>query len=272
MKATLYLARITSIGFAVIIGVGIAASAVAQTVLVDFGTNLTFRGASSPNPDPKGHYWNNYAPGSFFQDFKDINNNPTTIDFGADGTGVGTDSYNGPAGATDTPPTSSHVPATDIDTAALGNLGVLEAAFDYAASPGPDAPGNSTANLTRFQIQQLDTTKTYTLTLFGSHKYSADATTLYTVYNDPAYTSLIGTAALNVHDLADASQHNRNTVATISGLVPDASGILYLQFVGASGAQGFLNSMQISAVPEPSSLLLLAGGCMAIVLGRRRRQ
>src|SRR3954452_3585619 len=109
MKTKLCCGRVAGFALATVIGAGLAASATAQTVLVDFGTNLSFRGASSPNPDPKGHFWNNYFPGVFFSDFKDINNNPTTIDFGPDGTGVGTDSYNGPAGATDTPPTSSHV-------------------------------------------------------------------------------------------------------------------------------------------------------------------
>ena len=193
------------------IAAGLAASAKAQTVLVDFGTNLSFRGVSAPNPDPNGHYWNNYFPGTFVTGLKDINNNTTTLAFGPDGTGVGTDSYNGPAGATDVPPTSSHVASTDIDAAALGNLGVKEAAFDYAASPGPDVPGNTAANLTRFQIQALNPATKYTLTLFGSHKYSADATTVYSVFNDPAYSSLVGTANLNVHDIADASLHNRDT-------------------------------------------------------------
>ena len=271
MKAKLCRGRIACFVAAMAMGTGLAVSATAQTVLVDFGTNLSFRGASTPNPDPKGHYWNNYFPGVFFTDFRDINNNPTTIDFGPDGTGVGTDSYNGPAGDTSAPPTSSHIAATDVDTVALGNLGVLEAAFDYAASPGPDAPGNTTANLTRFQIQQLDPAKSYNLTLFGSHKYSADATTVYSVFNNSSYTSLIGAANLNVHDLVDASMHNRNTVATISGLVPDASGILYLQFVGATGAQGFLNSMQITAIPEPSSVLLVIGGVVGLAFGSRRR-
>jgi hypothetical protein len=250
---------------------GLAVSANAQTVLVDFGTNLSFRGASSPNPDPNGHFWNNYFPGVSFTNFKDINNNPTTIDFGPDGTGVGTDSYNGPAGDTSVPPTSSHVAATDIDTAALGNLGVKEAAFDYASSPGPDAPGNTAANLTRFQIQSLDPAKTYALTLFGSHKFTADATTIYSVFNNATYTSLIGNAPLNVHDLADASLHNRDTVATISGLAPDAGGTLYLQFVGATGAQGYLNSMQILVVPEPSAFILLASSGLVLRLRRRGR-
>jgi hypothetical protein len=163
------------------------------------------------------------------------------------------------------------VPNTDVDTAALGNLGVLHAAFDYAASPGPDATGNMAANLTRFQIQQLDTAKTYTLTLFGSHKFNTDATTVYSVFNDNAYSSLIGTASLDVHQPGSPHLHNRDTVATIGGLVPDANGILYLQFVGATGAQGFLNSMQITGVPEPSSLMLLVGGAAGLVFALRRR-
>jgi hypothetical protein len=271
MNVTLCFGRIARLLTIMLIGASLAVSAQAQTVLIDFGTNLSFRGASTPNPDPKGHYWNNYFPGVFASGLKDISNNTTTLAFGPDGTGVGTDSYNGPAGATDTPPTSSHVASTDIDTVALGNLGVLEAGFDYAASPGPDASGNTAANLTRFQIQGLDPATKYTLTLFGSHKYSADATTVYSVFNDPTYSSLIGTANLNVHDLADASLHNRDKVATISGLSPEAStGILYLQFVGATGAQGYLNSMQISAVPEPCSLLLLMSGLATVFCYRRR--
>src|SRR5215213_6765916 len=131
MKAKLCCGRVPRVVMTLAMVAGLAVAAHAQTVLVDFGTNLSFRGASSPNPDPNGHYWNNYFPGVFFTDFKDINNVPTTIDFGPDGTGVGTDSYNGPAGDTSVPPTSSHVAATDIDAAALGNLGVKEAAFDY---------------------------------------------------------------------------------------------------------------------------------------------
>jgi hypothetical protein len=271
MKLKLCFTSVAHCAMAVVMGAGIAASAGAQTVLIDFGTNLTFRGVSTPNPDPKGHFWNNYAPGVFVTDLRDINNNPTTIDFGADGTGVGTDSYNGPAGATDVGTPASNVPNTDVDTVALGNLGVLEAAFDYAASPGPDAPGNMAANLTRFQIQQLDPALAYTLTLFGSHKFNADATTVYSVFNNNTYTSLIGTASLNVHDLVSPNLHNRNTVATIGGLVPDSNGILYLQFVGATGAQGFLNSMQIAAIPEPTSLLLLIGSAAGLVFGLRRR-
>lgn len=274
MKKRLWLGMFGCLALTTLLGAGLAASASAETVLMDFGTNLSFRGVSTTSPDANGNTWNNYVPGNFIADMKDITGVVTTIDFGPEvGFNVGTDSYNGPAGATDSGTPASHVPDTDIDAAALGNLGIKSAAFDYAASPGPDAPDNMAANLARFQIQGLDQAKKYTLKLYGSHKYSADTTTVYSVFNDTAYSSLVGTANLNVHDPSDFSAHNRDTVATIGNLTPDSNGILYLQFVGATGAQGFLNSMQITgtAVPEPTSLLLLIGSVTGLVCGTRRR-
>ncbi len=161
--------RASRLAIIAIFGAGLAVSAQAETLLVDFGSDTSFRGASVPNPDPNGHYWNSLIPGPFYPNLIDINNNTTTVALGYD-TGVGTDSYNGPAGPTDTPPTSSHIPATDIDAAALGDLGVKEAAFDFAASPG------GLNNNTRFEIQGLNLNEKYTLKLFGSHKFSDDAT------------------------------------------------------------------------------------------------
>jgi hypothetical protein len=106
--------------------------------------------------------------------------------------------------------------------------------------------------------------------LFGSHKFNADPTTVYSVYNENTYTNLIGSANLNVTDPGNPSLHNRDTVATINGLVPDSNGILYVRFIGSNGAEGYLNAMQLVGVPEPTTLCLLAGG-VVLVLGFRRR-
>ena len=187
--------------------------------------------------------------GVFYQNLVDVNNSPTTIDFGFS-TGVATDSYNGPAGPTEPIlgiPASSDphffLPFTDVDQIALGNMGgPLEAPFDYVA--GPDVVGH---NQVRFEIQQLDPAKKYELSFFGSHKYSADATTVYSVFSDNTYTTLVGTVNLNVQSPADPSLHNRNTIATISNLSPQASNILYVQFVGSNGGPGYLNDMRITA-------------------------
>jgi hypothetical protein len=217
-------------------------------VLIDFGSDTSFRGLSVPNPDTNGNYWNSLQPGPFYSDLVDIQNNPTTIDLGFD-TPVGTDSYNGPAGPTDDTTLQDDVFLTDIDVVALGNLGgALEAAFDFAAGP------SLADNRVRFQIQELDPAKKYTLTFFGSHKFSDDTTTVYTVYSDSTYSDVAGTASLDVQDAASPWLHNRDMVATISDLSPQADDILYVEFVGSTGNLGYLNAMQIE-----STTTVLAG-------------
>jgi hypothetical protein len=231
------------------LAVGIAVAANAQTVLIDFGNDASFRGATIPNPDANGNYWTSMRTGVFYQNLVDIQNVPTTIDFGFS-TGVATDSYNGPAGPTEPIPgipasSDPHffIPFTDVDQTALGKLGGdLAGPFDYVAGPG--VPGH---NQVRFEIQELDPAKKYNLTFFASHKYSTDTTTVFSVYSDNTYTTQVGTANLNVQSGADPSLHNRDTVATISNLSPQASNILYVQFIGSLGGPGYLNDMQITA-------------------------
>ncbi|MEA2711599.1 MAG: hypothetical protein QOF78_4200 [Phycisphaerales bacterium] len=267
--ALLGTSKITSFqaaGFAValITGLGVMGSAQAATVLVDFGSNASFRGVSVPNPDVNGNYWNSIVPGAYVLNMIDTGNNATTIDLGFD-TGVGTDSYNGPAGPTSFPPTAAEVAATDIDAAALGNMGIKEAAFDFAASPG--SPNNNT----RFQIQGLDPTKTYDLAFFGSHKFSDNDTTVYSVFTDSTYTTLVASTSLNVQQPGSPWLHNRDTLATLNNLAPQDSNILYVQFVGSLGGTGYLNDMRISeAVPEPSGLAIC--GVAALLAARRRRR
>lgn len=230
----------------------------AQSLLLDFGTDTTFRGISVVNPDTNGNYWNNIATGAFYVDLVDKTGAPTTIDFGFS-TPVGTDSYNGPAGDT-----SAGVPAsignTDIDAAALGDLGVVNAAFDFFAEINA-----------RFEIQGLDPAKTYNLSFYGSHKFNADASTVYSVYTDNTYTTLVDSTSLSVHQSGMPWLHNRDTVATLTGLAPQTSNILYVQFTGSAGDLGYLNSLRITAVPEPTSALLLASTVGLVVARRRTR-
>jgi hypothetical protein len=125
---------------------------------------------------------------------------------------------------------------------------------------------------TRSSIQGLNPSEKYTLTLFGSHKFSTDDTTAYSVFTDNTYSTLVATASLDVQTPGSPNLHNRDKVATISGLSPQASNILYVQFVGKNGSLGYLNDFQITGapVPEPSALLLLAGGAALVFRFRRR--
>lgn len=242
----------------------LAASTVAQSVLIDFGNDSSFRGVSVPAPDQNGRYWNSMVPGLFYTNLVDENNDATTIDFGFS-TPVGTDSFNGPAGPTTFPdPTAGEIAATDIDEAALGKLGIKTAAIDFAASPG------AADNRTRFEIQELDPAKRYHLKFFGSHKFSDADTTIYSVYTDNTYTTLVGSVSLDVQTPGMPWLHNRDTVAKLNNLSPQASNILYVEFVGTNNNLGYLNSMEITVVPEPSALMLLASG-IGLAFGVRRR-
>ncbi len=216
------------------VGLNLPAPAYGETVLIDFGNDSSWGGVTTPSPDVNGNYWTSVWSDAYYPDMVDIDGNPTTIDFGfAPGGAGGTDSYNGPAGVTSQPdPTPANIAATDIDAVALGNLGVNEAAMDFYTSSS-------------FEIQGLNPDKTYNLTFFGSHKYSTDATTVYEIYTDNTYTSMIASANLDISDAPQSASHNRDMVATINDLDPQDDNILYVKFIGIDGGFGYLNCMQI---------------------------
>ena len=218
-----------------------------QTVLIDFANNSSYRGVSVSNPDVNGHYWNSVWSGAYYPALVDLSGSPTSMKLGFD-SATGTDYYNGPSGAIQDPN------AVVINAATLGNLGVNQAVYDYYVSSS-------------FQIQGLDPAKTYDLTLFGSHKYNTDNVTRYGIYTDATYATRITYADLTV---GINGAHNQDTVATLNGVSPQANGIIYLKFLGSNGSLGYLNDMQISLVPEPSTVALIGLG-LACFIARRRR-
>lgn len=231
----------------------------AQSLLLDFGSDATFRGLSTASPDGNGNYWNNIATGVFYVDMVDTSGAATTVDFGFSSP-VGTDSYNGPAGPTDGATLATDVLNTDIDAAALGDLGQLTAAFDFMAERN-----------VRFEIQGLDPSMVYDLEFFGSHKFDTDPATTYTVYTDNTYSTPVATTSLEVFEPGSPWLHNRDATATLSGVAPQVSDILYVEFTGADGGFGYLNAMKITGVPEPASAVVAAFAVGLGVFGRRVR-
>ena len=231
----------------------------AEKILVDFGSDSSFRGISTASPDTNGNHWTSTVPGAFLTNLIDSTGAATTVDLGFS-TAVSTDSFNGPAGATSSGTLAADLLNTDIDSLALGDLGIDTAAFDYAAG---------VSGAVRFEIQELDPAKTYDLSFFSSHKFSGDNETVFTVYTDNTYTTAVASGSLAHQDAAMPWLHNRDTVLTLSGLSPQTSNILYVEFVGDGGGNGYLNSLKIeSAIPEPSALLI-ASSCALVVALRR---
>jgi hypothetical protein len=199
-------------------------------ILIDFGNDTSYRGASVNNPDGNDNNWNsvNHDNGGFYPNLIEVSGTPTSI--ALDFTSVtGTDFYNGPSGTTEDPA------ACVYNAAALGDLGVDEAVYDYYVTPV-------------FQLQGLDPSRTYDITFFGSHKYNptGNDTTVYTVYTDSSLTTAVASTSLLV---GSGAAHNEDTVATLSGLSPQAGNILYVEAIGASGGNGYLNALKITVNP-----------------------
>jgi hypothetical protein len=210
-------------------------------ILIDFGADSTYRGASPDGPDTKGYIWNSI-------DFADTNNlvdiygELTAIDFNAD-SGYETDSYNGPAGETTEPVTAQQISdaLANTDSAALGRMGNAgEAVFDFVTSPS-----DATSPL-RFILEGLDNGSSYDLAFFGSKKYPIDGVTdtTYTVYSDSGYSTSLGSDTLTVGVNAN---HNEDALATITGISP-VDGNLYIEINDSSSGtgRGYVNCMMLT--------------------------
>jgi len=229
-------------------GVVVAPPPVAQTMLLDFGDNNSFRGTNTPSPDAQGHYWNdlgvnfigsplvltNAAGASMGISFMFDASNPAYTNASS---GFGTDSYNGPAGPTDCGPPSCSIGNCVFNPTALGYLGQTNAVYDYFVSA-------------HFVLQNMNPAHQYSLTFFGSHKFSFNPTTVYSVYSDTNYSTLVASTNLLV---GSGAAHNQDTVAVLSPITPSTNGSLYVKFIAPDGNLGYLNCMQIVDLTPPSS-------------------
>ena len=226
-------------------------------ILIDFGNNLSYRCHETTNPDVNGNYWNSVWSGAYYSNLLNKDGTSSSIDFGFGSTVGGVDSYNGPAGATDGSGTPNYLYTNAVIVAsALGDLGIQSAAFDYYVS-------------STFTIQDLNPTKVYNLTFFGSHKYNADNTTIYYVCSSNDYNTATAVASASL--LVGLNQfHNSNRVVTVSNVAPQWANSLWIKFQGSGGGNGYLNAMSIEEIPEP--VLMLSGMGVLVLLGVRRHR
>lgn len=277
MPTSLRLATCSLAALAFALATVTTSTARADKVLVDFGSDSSFRGISVASPDANGNTWNSLQPGLLYTGLLNTAGTATTLNLGFS-TPVATDSYNGPAGATSFPkPNQSQLDAASaaVNLAALGDLGVPQAIIDYAAGPGFPSVTGVTGNVVRFEIQGLDPTQHYDLRFYGAHEFATDSTTVYTVFSDNTYTTPVASGSLLVQDPNSPWMPNPSTTVDLDNLAPQTDNIFYVQFVGLeSGSDGYLNALEISTsaaapLPEPAAISVLS--LPAIALLRRRR-
>ena len=211
-----------------------------QTVLIDFGDDNSYRGASTPSPDNQGHYWNNLGT-NFVGSSLVLTNaggaatamtfmfDASNLTYTNTASGFGSDYYNGPSGPIQNPS------ACVFNPSALGYLGVTNAVYDYFVNA-------------HCILQNMNPAHQYSLTFYGSHKYSTDSTTIYSVYSDSNYSTLIASTNLFV---GSGASYNQDTVTVIGPIYPSLSGSMYIKFIGASGHLGYLNCLQIVDLTPP---------------------
>jgi hypothetical protein len=283
--------------FCALLGFSLFASA--QTVLFDFGrhdngvngdvvagtiTNGVATGSAIANGGSSSLFWNSVGGSAITQTLPGSGSFTGFVNTdGSAMTGWEIDSISGTSsngflnGALKDGNTSS---GTDIGVdplfANLGDVAVPNATGDYWF-----ANGGSTST---FTLSGLDDNKTYDFTFFGS-RWGTDAR--YTEYTAGGTTagSRLQTTGVNIGVEAgvggtdDPNEYNGNdsNFITISGISP-TSGSIVVSFKGFNAAEdgadtfGYLNTMQVTVIPEPSTLFLvgLTGLAGLFVLRRRK--
>lgn len=127
---------------------------------------------------------------------------------------------------------------------------------DSAAKSYWGAPSGS-SNKFIFKLTGLDKNLQYALDFFAGHEGGTDVTRF-----------LIEGLTSTTGDLQSGS--NLSNILAISGITPDANGVITVTVSAAPGSDSFFfNAMQLNEVPEPASLGLIAAGG-ALLLRRRK--
>lgn len=227
---------------ALVATVALLTPASAQTLLVDFGPSTY----TTSSPDVNGNTWNNMtahtASSSLGLVWTDNSSSGITLT-------ITTAFANTGPGAS---------PPALTGTGSLGNLNISTALSDFFYV------NNGSAVVT---FSGLDSSKTYTFSLLGSRDATAVRNTTYSVAGGNSGSDSLQTSGTDLG--GSGINYNNSSLAVISGITPDGSNSITLT-VSSSGL-GYLNALQITAVPEPGSVLLLLGGAAVLVFTNARR-
>jgi hypothetical protein len=145
-----------------------------------------------------------------------------------------------------------------------------------------------------FTISGLDPSLSYTFNLFGSRYNTSARYTHYFLNGSNTGYGLLQTSGSNIGSgnagtisgNTDTGKYDGNdaNILTIGGINPTAGGNISLSFFGTSTSAslaatpnangnsfGYLNFMEVIAVPEPSGFSLLAAGLIGLWATHRRR-
>jgi hypothetical protein len=235
----------------------------AQSYLIDFGRNDSgVNGQPTASPDVNGNYWNNMGLSSDAQplNYGIENLVSTTGDLSTITLTTITSTWRANGilnGGLPNP-----------NPALLGDFAVGTATEDYFYIQDFNDGHGATATL---QIGGLNPLLTYDLSMFGTRNTTQIRGTQYLV------TDINGNHSVTLQTSGAGSgsdaypNGNDDTIVSLTGLVPDASGNLNLiASETVSGTYAYLGILEITAVPEPGTIALAGVGVVMLFFARRR--
>lgn len=260
-----------------------AAIQAGDTLLIDFsrangtdgqimpnaGTMNTGAGNNTGIADSKGNYWNNawynsnslsVAPPSV-TNLITLNNVGTGVDLsfskGWEANGFNNGGLKDPA---------------YIDPDLLGEIAFVNATGDYFFHNAGNSGALGYATMT---FSSLNPNLTYDFKIFGSRLATSGTDVRKTLFS---ITDANGTHSFELQTTgtgigAAGYNGNNNTFAYLEGIVPDEFGTIELKVSVLQGGYAYINTLQLTAVPEPEMYgIAAAAGCLALIMTRRRRR
>ena len=238
---------------------------VGQKLLFDFGPNNGGGGDATNGPDANGNRWNNWFDLNPVVDVTSGEHKAHLINASGADTGIRL-TLTAEFKANGKQPGFLANP----DPARLGDLAVATATEDYFYSSadnkrggGDDDDGGG------FMLDGLDPKLAYDFAFFGSRDNAETRITEYLVTGDNAVRTTLQTSGTGIG--SDGSNINDDEIAYARGIRPDQFGQVFVDLTLVQGSFAYLNALQVTAVPEPASAVIVPalGG---LLLARRPRR
>jgi hypothetical protein len=234
-----------------------------ERLLYDFGPSNSDDGDLTIGSDANGNYWSNWTGNV---------GGTRTIAGEHQGGLINTDGNDTGIGITITAEFDSNGKLNgglfNPNPSLLGDLGIESATVDYFFSTADGKQGGGNDDMAGgFMLDGLDSNLSYNFKFFGSRNTTQTRITEYTVTGANRQSVLLQTSGNNIGSNG-AYDGNDDEFVEVIGVRPDAFGQVFVDLTLIQGSFAYINAMAITAVPEPSTLLL-AITCMT-GLGRSR--
>ncbi|MEO0631086.1 MAG: GDSL-type esterase/lipase family protein, partial [Planctomycetota bacterium] len=235
-----------------------------RALYFDFGPSNAQDGTPTVGPDADGNVWNNWVPAEGGVAINAGEHIGALVDNTGANTGIGmviTGGFisNGLVnGGLNSP-----------DPTLLGDLAVPTATQDYFYSEADDLNGGGNDDVPgSFMLTGLDLTFVYEFTFFGSRTLGTQIReTEYRVTGATEGVALLQTTGPGIGN--DGSYNgNDDTLAVVSGIVPDEFGQVFIDLTLKRGLFAYINAMRVEAVPlavasNPADAIVETGGTLS---------